>query len=443
MAKTTKAPPNNKDVEDRILGVLLIEQNSVHTYIAKITSEFFYQTKNQLIFKAIQGLYDKMSAIDIVTVCQHLTTNEQMETVGGPFEVVKLTNNVTGSSSMNDWILILQQNYLQRKGIIIGQELVNDSYQGEIENHLNNASNKILNAQESIYKNSEKGMAHYIMSLAKERDAVLENGQIGIDTGWDSLNKYISGWVNPDLIILAARPAQGKTAFMLNAILNVLRQNKPVGIFSLEMSGEQLVNRLISLDSGIAHHYLRTNNLTEAQKFMLMASEERLQKAKLYIDDTPSLNIRDLRSKAAILKRKYNIEFLCIDYLQLMSGVDRKGNRESEIAEISRGCKIIAKELNIPVMALSQLSRAVESRQDKMPQLSDLRESGGIEQDADSVIFLMRPETYGIKEIEVDGMTYGSEGKCIIKLAKNRHGNLKNIPFQFIGERMEFKQMIL
>jgi replicative DNA helicase len=172
-----------------------------------------------------------------------------------------------------------------------------------------------------------------------------------------------------------------------------------------------------------------------------MASEERLQKAKLYIDDTPSLNIRDLRSKAAILKRKYNIEFLCIDYLQLMSGVDRKGNRESEIAEISRGCKIIAKELNIPVMALSQLSRAVESRQDKMPQLSDLRESGGIEQDADSVIFLMRPETYGIKEIEVDGMTYGSEGKCIVKIAKNRHGNLKNIPFQFIGERMEFKQM--
>jgi replicative DNA helicase len=443
MAKTTKAPPNNKEVEDRILGVLLIEQNSVHTYIAKITSEFFYQTKNQLIFKAIQSLYDKMSAIDIVTVCQHLTTNEQMETVGGPFEVVKLTNNVTGSSSMNDWILILQQNYLQRKGIVIGQELVNDSYQGEIENHLNSASNKILNAQESIYKNSEKGMAHYIMSLAKERDAVLENGQIGIDTGWESLNKYISGWVNPDLIILAARPAQGKTAFMLNAILNVLRQDKPVGIFSLEMSGEQLVNRLISLDSGIAHHYLRTNNLTEAQKFMLMASEERLQKAKLYIDDTPSLNIRDLRSKAAILKRKYNIEFLCIDYLQLMSGVDRKGNRESEIAEISRGCKIIAKELNIPVMALSQLSRAVESRQDKMPQLSDLRESGGIEQDADSVIFLMRPETYGIKEIEVDGMTYGSEGKCIVKIAKNRHGNLKNIPFQFIGERMEFKQMIL
>jgi len=443
MAKTTKAPPNNKEVEDRILGVLLIEQNSVHTYIAKITSEFFYQTKNQLIFKAIQSLYDKMSAIDIVTVCQHLTTNEQMETVGGPFEVVKLTNNVTGSSSMNDWILILQQNYLQRKGIVIGQELVNDSYQGEIENHLNSASNKILNAQESIYKNSEKGMAHYIMSLAKERDAVLENGQIGIDTGWESLNKYISGWVNPDLIILAARPAQGKTAFMLNAILNVLRQDKPVGIFSLEMSGEQLVNRLISLDSGIAHHYLRTNNLTEAQKFMLMASEERLQKAKLYIDDTPSLNIRDLRSKAAILKRKYNIEFLCIDYLQLMSGVDRKGNRESEIAEISRGCKIIAKELNIPVMALSQLSRAVESRQDKMPQLSDLRESGGIEQDADSVIFLMRPETYGIKEIEVDGMTYGSEGKCIVKLAKNRHGNLKNIPFQFIGERMEFKEMVL
>lgn len=438
-----KQPPNNKDVEDRILGVLLIEQSSVHTYIAKITSEFFYQTKNQLIFKAIQGLYDKMVAIDIVTVSEYLTNKKELDLVGGPYEIVKLTNNVTGSSSMNDWILILQQNYLKRKGITIGQELINDSYVGEIEQHLNTAATKILNAQESIYKNSEKGMAHYIMSLAKERDLVIENGQIGIDTGWESLNKYISGWVNPDLIILAARPAQGKTAFMLNAILNVLKQDKPVGIFSLEMSGEQLVNRLISLDSGIAHHLLRTNKLTEAQKFMLMASEDRLQKAKLYIDDTPSLNIRDLRSKAAILKRKYQIEFLCIDYLQLMSGVDRKGNRESEIAEISRGCKIIAKELNIPVMALSQLSRAVESRNDKMPQLSDLRESGGIEQDADSVIFLMRPETYGIREIEIDGNTYNSEGKCIVKLAKNRHGSLKNILFQFIGERMEFKEMIL
>jgi len=202
-----KQPPNNKDVEDRILGVLLIEQNSVHTYIAKITSEFFYNTKNQLIFKAIQGLYDKMSAIDIVTVSQYLTNKKEMDLVGGAYEIVKLTNNVTGSSSMNDWILILQQNYLQRKGITIGQELINDSYVGEIENHLNNAATKILNAQESIYKNSEKGMAHYIMSLSKERDAVIENGQIGIDTGWQSLNKYISGWVNPDLIILAARPA--------------------------------------------------------------------------------------------------------------------------------------------------------------------------------------------------------------------------------------------
>jgi replicative DNA helicase len=283
-------------------------------------------------------------------------------------------------------------------------------------------------------------MVHYLFELAKQRDKSTADGQIGINTGYNSLNALISGWVAPDLIILAARPAQGKTAFMLNTIINVLKQKIPVGIFSLEMSGEQLVNRLLSLDSGIAHSKLRHNHLVEEEVVRLMKSEARMEKFPLYIDDSPSLNIRDLRSKATIMKRKYGIKFLCIDYLQLMSGVDRKGTRETEISEISRGCKIIAKELNIPVLALSQLSRAVESRNDKLPQLSDLRESGSIEQDADSVIFLMRPETYNIKEIEIRGSTYSSDGICVVKIGKNRHGSLKTLPFKFIGDSMSFKE---
>jgi replicative DNA helicase len=438
----TKLPPHNKEIEDVVLGALLLESNLIFLHINKLAIDFFYQTKNKLVFKAIQSLFDKMQGVDLMTVTNQLISTNELEIVGGAYEVVKLTNKVTSSVNIEDWIMVLHNSYLQRQGIQIGRQLTNDSYDSiEIENTLNAASANILASQENIYKQTEKNLNYFLLELAKERDAINETGQIGIDTGWQSLNQYISGWVKPDLVILAARPAQGKTAFMLNTILNVLKQGKSVGIFSLEMSGSQLVNRLLSLESGIAHSHLRHNTMTSAQRTDLMDAHERISKYKLYIDDSPSINIRDLRSKASILKRKYNIDFLCIDYLQLMSGVDRKANRESEISEISRGCKIIAKELSIPVMALSQLSRAVESRSDKMPQLSDLRESGAIEQDADSVIFLMRPETYGIQSIEVDGQDQNAKDVCVVKIAKNRHGSLKSIPFKFIGERMEFKEI--
>lgn len=436
-----RVPPNASDIERNILGVFMIQPNSVPEFINKLSIDFFYQPKNQVLFETIQYLYDKMAAIDIITISNYLKQTGKLEEIGGVYELTKYTDNVYSSAHMEDWIYILQQHYLQRQGIVIGQELINDSYEAlDVDTILNRASNKILTTQTNVYKNTEKDMAHYLYELAKQRDEILANGQIGLNTGWDSLNNVISGWVAPDLIILAARPAQGKTAFMLNTILSQLEQGNSVGIFSLEMSGEQLVNRLLSLVTGIPHSNLRHNNLNGIDNANLMSSMGKMEKFPLYIDDNPSLNIRDLRSKASIMKRKYDIKFLCVDYLQLMSGVDRKGNRESEIAEISRGCKIIAKELNIPVLALSQLSRAVESRSDKMPQLSDLRESGGIEQDADSVIFLMRPETYGITEVEVAGQVIPSVGSAIVKVAKNRHGSLKNIPLRFIGEQMKFEE---
>ena len=376
-----------------------------------------------------------------MTIVNELKQSNKLEQVGGAYEIVKLTNDIVSNSHIQDWVSILQHYYLQRQGIEIGQTLINKSYTTiDIQSILNSASSEILNAQQKVFKSTELNMNYYLMELNKQRCSVKENGQIGIDTGWMTLNQVISGWVNPDLIILAARPAQGKTAFMLNTILNVLQQDKAVGVFSLEMSGTQLVNRLLSLVSKIPHSNLRHNTITEFQGKMLGQAENKMIDFPLFIDDSPNLNIRDLRSKATIMKRKYNIQLLCIDYLQLMSGNDKKGNRESEIAEISRGCKIIAKELDIPVIALSQLSRAVESRPDKMPQLSDLRESGGIEQDADSVIFLMRPETYNIREVEISGNSISSDGLCIVKVAKNRHGSLKNIPFNFIGERMEFQE---
>jgi replicative DNA helicase len=434
-------PPNDNELERNILGVLILTPTILPDVINKLSEDFFYNLNNQLIYKTIVSLYDKRIAVDYVTIVNELKQSNKLEQVGGAYEIVKLTNDIVSNAHIQDWVSILQHCYLQRQGIEIGQTLINRSYTTtDIQSILNSASSEILNAQQKVFKSTELNMNYYLMELNKQRCSVKENGQIGIDTGWQTLNQVISGWVNPDLIILAARPAQGKTAFMLNTILNVLQQDKAVGVFSLEMSGTQLVNRLLSIVSKIPHSNLRHNTITEFQSKMLGQAENKMLDFPLYIDDSPNLNIRDLRSKATIMKRKYNIQLLCIDYLQLMSGNDKKGNRESEIAEISRGCKIIAKELDIPVIALSQLSRAVESRPDKMPQLSDLRESGGIEQDADSVVFLMRPETYNIREVEIGGNTLSSDGLCIVKIAKNRHGNLKNIPFSFIGERMEFQE---
>lgn len=434
-------PPNDYETERNILGVLIIAPTTIPDVVNKLSVDFFYNLSHQTIYKAIVKLYDNSRAVDYLTIVNELKQANQLDEVGGAYEVVKLTNDVVSSAHLQDWVCILQNYYLQRQGIVIGQELINNSFTTtDIQNILNKASNQILNAQEKVFKSTELNMNYYLMELNKQRANVKENGQIGIDTGWHSINRVISGWVNPDLVILAGRPAQGKTAFMLNTILNVLLQDKAVGVFSLEMSGTQLVNRLLSIVSKIPHTNLRHNAITEYQQKELSRAENKMLDFPLFIDDSPNLNIRDLRSKATIMKRKYNIELLCIDYLQLMSGNDKKGNRESEISEISRGCKIIAKELDIPVIALSQLSRAVESRPDKMPQLSDLRESGGIEQDADSVIFLMRPETYNIREVEIGGNTIPSEGVCVIKVAKNRHGSLKNIPFRFIGERMEFEE---
>lgn len=256
--KELQIPPHDKDLEESILGVMLLEPRIVSQYISKLAVDFFYSPKHQVIFKSIQVLYDKMVAVDMVTIFNHLQQTGDIKYVGQVYDLVRMTNNVVSSAHMEDWVSILQNYYLQRQGIEIGQRLVNGSFKTtDIQNILNSASSEILAAQTNVFKNTERNIVHYLYNLAIERNRVATEGQIGLDTGWESLNHIISGWVAPDLIILAARPAQGKTAFMLNTIHNVLKRNIPVGVFSLEMSGEQLVNRVLSLVSGISHQKLR------------------------------------------------------------------------------------------------------------------------------------------------------------------------------------------
>jgi replicative DNA helicase len=250
------------------------------------------------------------------------------------------------------------------------------------------------------------------------------------------------GIVSQVLILFAASPGGGKTALSLSIIYNTSVLGKiPCAMFSLEMDGVQLVRRLTSIDTGIPHEKIRNGHTTNNEELMLAESVEKIVNSSIYIEDKTSMNIRDIRTKASILKKKYDIGYIVVDYIQLMSGIDAKGkNREQVVSDISRGLKCIAKELEIPVIALSQLSRAVESRPDKMPQLSDLRESGAIEQDADSVLFLMRPEYYSMTEpILMKDKEYPVQGLAICSIAKNRHGSTKNIPMEFVGNTMKFK----
>lgn len=434
--------PYNADLESNILGALLIDKNCVPEGMKELSKEFFYLDKHQIVFESIRFLFDNFQGVDILSLTNELIKRGKLEQVGGAFEVVKLTNDVISGNHLKTWIGYLKDFFLQRRAIEIGHNLIHEGFETDsVSDLLTGTSNEILKTQESIFVSLQKTIGDFLFALAKERDEVGRSGVLGLDTGFQILNKYVSGWVRPDLIIIAARPSQGKTAFMINSLLNCVRNGIPVGVFSLEMSGEQIVNRILSIETGIDHARLRNAKLTELDQKTITFAENRISKFPIHIEDNPALNIRELRAKATIMKRKFGIQILFVDYLQLMSGVDRKQNRESEIAEISRGCKIIAKELEIPVIALSQLSRAVESRPDKMPQLSDLRESGGIEQDADCVLFLMRPETYQIPEIEFEGQTMSSRGVAIIKIAKNRHGSLTNFPLKFSGETMTFENM--
>ncbi len=438
-----KVPPNNAEIERVVLGAIMVDSNCVPVIMSKLFPEAFYAPSHVLIFKAICQLYDSVNPIDIITVCSRLEKNKELEKVGGGYEVVKMTNAVVSSAHIEEHILLLLELYLKRQTAEIGQsmyanahDLGKDAFDG-----LNDGAAAILRASEAVIRGQQKSMTYYVGKLNEQRDRIQETGQIGLDTGLKAINKALCGWVSPDFVVLAARPGMGKTALMLSSLHHMAVENhKAVAVFSLEMSGEQLTQRLESIDSGISHHALRTNRLSTEERSRLLITQDRLIKSPIFIESKPGLNIRELRTKCNLLKRRNDIGCIMLDYLQLMSGVDEKNkSRENIISEISRGCKGIANELNIPVIALSQLSRQVESRSDKLPQLSDLRESGSIEQDADEVIFLMRPEYYGMNEpVEIGGQSYDTPGLVICKIDKNRHGATKNIPLRFNAETMRF-----
>lgn len=441
-----KVPPQAKDLEEAVLGAIMLEKSAFDTVAEILKPECFYVDAHQRIFKCMQGLQQKNQPIDILTVVEELKSKSELDLVGGPYFVTRLTNTVVSSANIEAHSRIILQKFIQRELIRISGEIINDSYEDstDVFDLLDDAESKLFEITNNhLRKNFDKIDDILVKTVARIEDLRHKNEDIsGVPSGFATLDRVTYGWQNTDLIILAARPSVGKTAFALNlarnAALNATKPT-PIAFFSLEMSAAQLVQRILSAESEIWLEKISRGKLEEHEMKQLYAKGiQRLSNAPIYIDDTAALNIFELRAKCRRLKNKHNIGLIIIDYLQLMSGTGDKGsNREQEISNISRNLKGLAKELQVPIIALSQLSRAVETRKEgnKMPQLSDLRESGAIEQDADMVMFIYRPEYYDITSNE---MGESNKGETHLRIAKHRNGSLETIKLRALLHIQKF-----
>lgn len=442
-----KVPPQAKDLEEAVLGAAMLEKGAFDTVIEILKPECFYVDAHQRIFKAMQSLANKSQPIDILTVVEELRSREELDLVGGPYYVTKLTNAVVSSANIEAHSRIILQKFIQRELIRISGEIISDAYEDstDVFDLLDQAESKIYEVTSTHLRNAYETIDSVLVkTIQRIEDLRHKNEDIsGVPSGFVSLDRVTYGFQSTDLVILAARPSVGKTAFALNLARNAaLHPTKPtpVAFFSLEMSAGQLVQRILSAESEIWLEKISRGKMEEHEMKQLYARGiQKLSQAPLFIDDTPALNIFELRAKCRRLKNANNIGMIIIDYLQLMSGTgeNRNGNREQEISTISRSLKGLAKELQVPIIALSQLSREVEKRKEgnKMPQLSDLRESGAIEQDADMVMFLYRPEYYDITQ---DEMGDNNRGETHVRIAKHRNGSLETIKLRALLHIQKF-----
>ncbi|HTC01660.1 MAG TPA: replicative DNA helicase [Ferruginibacter sp.] len=443
-----KVPPQAKELEEAVLGAIMLEKSAFDTVVEILKPECFYTEANQRIFRAMQSLAQKSLPIDLLTVVEELKTKEELDLVGGAYYVSKLTNSVVSSANIDAHSRIILQKFIQRELIRISGEIIGDAYENstDVFDLLDDAESKLFEITNNhLRKNFDDINTVLVKTIQRIEDMRSRDEDIsGVTSGFPTLDKITYGWQPTDLIILAARPSVGKTAFALNLARSAaLHPTKPtaVAFFSLEMSAGQLVQRILSAESEIWLEKISRGKLEDHEmKQLYKKGIEKLSNAPIFIDDTAALNIFELRAKCRRLKNKHNVGLILIDYLQLMSGAgDGKGNgnREQEISRISRDLKGLAKELQVPIIALSQLSRAVESRKEgnKMPQLSDLRESGAIEQDADMVMFLYRPEYYDINQNE---MGESNKGETHVKIAKHRNGSLETIKLKALLHIQKF-----
>ena len=443
-AQYGKLPPQAIEVEEAVLGALMLERDAYVTVADFIDTYSFYKDEHQKIFEAIKKLSMNEKPVDLLMVTQELKDRNQLEEIGGPAYITQLTRRVASAAHIEFHARIIAQKFIQRELIRVSTEIQSKSYDDtlDVDELINFSESSLFKiAQGNIKKETvpiKPILNEAIQQIEKAKNQ--KEGLSGVPSGFTALDRITSGWQRTDLVIVAARPSMGKTAFVLSMAREMaVGHNKSVALFSLEMSSIQLVTRLIAAETELGSQKLKSGRLEDWEWEHLNRKISSLDKAPIFIDDTPALSIFEFRAKCRRLKMQYDIEVVIVDYLQLMTaGSDSRGSREQEVSMISRSLKAIAKELNIPILALSQLNRSVESREGKRPQLSDLRESGAIEQDADLVLFIHRPEYYGITE---DDSGNSLLGVAEIIIAKHRNGATGDVHLSFKKELAKFSDM--
>lgn len=446
-----KMPPNAVEFERLIIGTFLIDKKGLDYSIDLLQSDVFYDPRHQIIFSAILKLYEGNHPVDLMTVIQELKKDGNLSSAGGDHYIIELTMGVSSSAHIEYHVRVVLEKYILRSLINVSANVIDNSYKEstDVFELLDKAEQSFFEITNGTIK---KGFdtANTLVKQAIDTIKSLRDkeGLSGVPSGFSAVDKETGGWQNSDLIIIAARPAMGKTAFLLSMARNIAVQHKiPLALFSLEMASVQLITRMIASETGISSEKLRKGTLSDDEWNRLFSNVSDLENAPLYIDETPSLSVFDFRAKCRRLVMQHGVKIIMVDYLQLMTansgGKGNGGNREQEIATISRSLKAIAKELNVPVIALSQLSRTVETRPGKRPQLSDLRESGAIEQDADIVSFIFRPEYYKITTWDNDeeGMETGTENQAELIIAKHRNGATADVRLSFFKNIAKFADL--
>ena len=443
--ETGKTPPQAVDIEEAVLGAIMIEKDAIHEVIELIKPESFYKEAHAKIYKAILDLSIREEPIDLLTVTQELRRKNILEEVGGPFYITQLTTRVMSSVHIEYHARIIYQKYIQRELIRVSANIQERAFDEsvDVDDLLNCSEQELFEITQGNIKQSVQRIDLLLKSVIDNIQEVgnRESKLSGIPSGYTNIDRITSGWQPTDLIIIAARPSMGKTAFVLSMARNIaVDHGFNVALFSLEMSSQQIVKRMIVSETELEADKIRNGKLTPEEWEQLYVKIAKLSEAHIFIDDTPALSVFEFRAKCRRLVMQHKIQIAIIDYLQLMTWTgDTKGNREQEVSNISRSLKAVAKELNIPVIALSQLNRMVEGRtggvKGKRPHLSDLRDSGAIEQDADIVAFIHRPEYYGFTQ---DEQNNSLEGVAEIIIAKHRNGALEDIQLTFKKDFAKF-----
>lgn len=433
-----KIPPQNLEAEMAVLGSMLIDENAINEVIDTIEESNFYKESHRKIFNAILNLFNKNQVVDLITLTEELKKQEALEELGGVVYLTKLTNAVPTAASVKHYAQIVKEKAILRSLINISSQVMHESYETEtnVEELLDRAERLIFEITEHKAGESFIAVKDLIKDSIEAIDRLYQKKAYvtGIPTGFDEFDVKTAGLQTSDLIVVAGRPSMGKSALALSIAEHVgVVEKIPVALFSLEMSREQLVQRLLCSHARVDAHKVRTGFLSVSDWPRLTAAAGKLSEAPIYIDDSPAISALELRAKARRLKSKFDVKLIIVDYLQLMRGIGSSESRQQEISEISRSLKALARELNVPLIAISQLSRAVESRTDHRPLLSDLRESGAIEQDADLVVLLLREEYYNPTE--------ENKGLAEVNIAKQRNGPVGTINLVFIKEFTRFENL--